>query len=297
MNMSDIVGRSAELDAIEDFLDRLKREAAAIVFEGQAGIGKTTVWRQVFERAAQRSLVVLSCRPVEAEAKLAFASLADLLEPVADAVLPQLPEPQRVALEVALMRASPHGPPPTARAVAAAVLSTLRLLALVSPVVVAVDDQQWLDRGSAEALAFAMRRIGDRRIGVVAAVRVQDQGIVDPLALESAFAGRVERVHLGPLSLSALHHIIRSHLGHVFPRPTLRHIAETSGGNPFFALELARALIEAGAQARPGDPLPVPETLLSLVLQRIERCRRASNVPLVASALRPDHGCGARGRW
>src|SRR5258708_7371904 len=102
MNVSDIVGRSAELDAIDAFLDRLGREGAAIVFGGQAGIGKTTVWRQVFERAAHRSLPVLSCPPVEAEAKLAFASLADLLEPVADAILPQLPEPQRVALEVAL---------------------------------------------------------------------------------------------------------------------------------------------------------------------------------------------------
>ena len=97
MQMSDIVGRSAELEAIDVFLDRLGREAGAIVFEGEAGIGKTTVWRQVFERAARRSLAVLSCRPVEAEAKLAFASLADLLEPVADAILPQLPEPQRIA--------------------------------------------------------------------------------------------------------------------------------------------------------------------------------------------------------
>lgn len=63
MKVSDIVGRSAELDAIDRFLDRLEREAAAIVFEGQAGIGKTTVWRQVFERAARRSLAVCRAAP------------------------------------------------------------------------------------------------------------------------------------------------------------------------------------------------------------------------------------------
>ena len=284
--MKAIVGRGTELDAIDRFLDRLRHEPTAIVFEGEVGIGKTTVWRQVFERTACRSLVVLSCRPVEAEAKLAFASLADLLEPVVDAILPQLPEPQRGALEVALMRASPHGSPPSARAVAMAVLSLLRLLAAASPVVLAIDDQQWLDRASTEALAFALRRIGDRRIGVVAARRIQDQGPGDPLALDRAFAGRIERVRLGPFSLSALHHVIRSHLDHVFARPALRHITEVSGGNPLFALELARALIEAGAPARPGDPLPVPDTLLTLVLQRLNRLPARMRPPLlIASAL------------
>ena len=262
---SDVIGRSAELDTIDVCLDRLEHEAVAIVFAGQAGIGKTTVWAQVFERARGRGLRVLSCRPAEAEAKLAFASLADLLEPVADAILPQLPDPQRMALDVALMRTSPHITVPSARAVAMAVLSTLRLLALASPVVLAVDDQQWLDRASAEAIAFALRRIGDQRIGVVATERVQDCGARDPLRLHSAFRGRIERVQLGPLRLGALHHIIRSHLGHALPRPALRRITDVSGGNPFFALELARALIEAGPM-RAGDPLPVPETLASLVL-------------------------------
>ena len=156
---SEIVGRDVELDAINACLDRLEHDAVAMVFAGQPGIGKTTVWAQVFERAAKRGLCVLSCRPAEAEAKLAFASLADLLEPVADAILPQLPDPQRMALDVALVRRSPHITVPSARAVAMAVLSTLRLLALASPVVLAVDDQQWLDRASAEAIAFALRRM------------------------------------------------------------------------------------------------------------------------------------------
>jgi DNA-binding CsgD family transcriptional regulator len=280
-----IVGRGAELDAIDRFLERLAHGSAGLALEGLPGIGKTTVWRRVFERAAERSLVVLSCRAVEAEAKLAFASLADLLEPVAAVVLPRLPEPQRIALEVALMRASPQGAPPSDRAVATAVLSSLRILTETAPLVLAIDDEQWLDRASAEALAFALRRIGDRRVGVAVTVRVDDDRARDPLALDAALAERLERCRLGPLSLSALHHIIRAHVDHVFPRPALRRIADASGGNPFFALELARALKEAGAHPRPGEPLPVPDTLTSLIVHRLRRLPvRARAVLLLASA-------------
>jgi DNA-binding CsgD family transcriptional regulator len=286
MTVSEIIGRTAELEAIDRFLARLEREPAAVVFEGLPGIGKTTVWQQLFGRAAGRSLTVLSCRPVEAEAKLAFASLADLLEPVAQDVLPRLPETQRAALDVALMRASPQGAPPSARAVAMAVLSSLRILAEQAPVVLAIDDQQWLDRASAEALAFALRRIGDRRVGVVATMRVDDERARDSLGLDAALAGRIERHRLGPLSLSALHHVIRAQLDHVFARPALRRIADASGGNPFFALELARALVEAGAHPGPGEPLPVPDTLASLVRRRLDGLpSRVREMLLVASAL------------
>ncbi len=282
MTATAIVGRKAEIGVIDGFLDRVACAAAAIAFEGEPGIGKTTVWRQLFPRAAARAITPLSCRPVEAEAKLAFAAIADLFEPVADAILPQLPEPQRLALAVALMRASPRSAPPSARAVATAVLSALRLLAAGAPVVLAIDDLQWLDRASAEALAFALRRLGDERIGVLATRRLAADGGHDPLALDTAFAGRLERVRLGPLSLSALHHVLRARLDHVFPRPTLRRIAETSQGNPFFALELARALLEADARPVPGEPLPVPDTLSSLVLRRLDRLPRHTRAPLLA---------------
>lgn len=286
MTESDVIGRKAELDAIDSFLEGLARGPAALAFEGHPGIGKTTVWRQGFARAAGRSFTTLSCRPVEAEAKLAFASLADLLEPIADEILPRLPEPQRSALEIALMRARPLETLPSARAVATAVVSTLRLRAETSPVVLAIDDQQWLDRASAESLAFALRRIGEHRVGVLATVRVEDNGVRDPLALDSAFAGRIARIRLGPLSLGELHHVIRTQLNQVFPRPTLRRIADTSGGNPFFAIELARAMVEADVHPVPGEPLPVPDTLRNLVARRLDRLlSRARATLLVASAL------------
>lgn len=266
-----MIGRTAELEAVERFLGDLEQAPGALLLEGSPGIGKTTVWRRVLERARARGMVVLACRPVEAEVKQSFASLADLLEPVVDDVLPDLPEPQREALAVALLRAGAAGTAPSPRAVAAAVLSTLRELAAGTPVVLAIDDLHWLDRASADALAFAVRRVGAHRIGVAAALRSEVVERPDPLALDDAFAGRVTRVRVGPLSLSALHHVIRLHLAHVFTRPTLRRIADTSGGNPFFALELGRALLDAGASLAPGEPLPVPDGMTSLVLHRLER--------------------------
>jgi AAA ATPase domain len=83
-----------------------ERHFYAVVAEGEPGIGKTTVWKAGLEVAKAQGSVVLSCRPVEAEVKLAFAALADLLAPVVDAGLDDLPAPQREALEVALLRAA-----------------------------------------------------------------------------------------------------------------------------------------------------------------------------------------------
>lgn len=282
----DVVGRSTEIAAIDSFLARVAREAGALVFEGRAGIGKTTVWREAFARAAERGVILLSCRPAEAEAKLAFGALVDLLDPVADATLPHLPEPQRAALEVALMRRSPLDVPPSARAVAMAALSVLGAIENAAPVVLAIDDQQWLDRPSAAALAFALRRLSGRRVGVVATVRAVDDEVADPLCLRSTFAERLQRVPLPPLGSNALREILRGQLAVVLPGPDLRRIAETSGGNPFFALEQTRALLQAGGQVRPGAPLPVSETLASLVARRLDGLpRHARRLLLVASAL------------
>ncbi len=267
----EIVGRDDDLGAIDPFLDGLSGAAGALVFEGGPGIGKTTVWRHAVRRVAARGFTVLVCRPVEPEAKLAFASLADLFDPVADAVLPHLPEPQRRAFEVALVRATPEGAPPSPRAVATAALSALRWSSDARPVVLAIDDQQWLDRASAAALAFALRRIGERRVGVITTARDEPDGQRDPLGLGAAFGDRLLRRRLGPLSASALHHVIREHLGQVLPRPTLRRITDTSGGNPFFALELARTLADGHARPGPGEPMFVPDTLASLTARRLER--------------------------
>src|SRR5581483_7315440 len=127
--------------------------------------------------------------------------------------LPGLPEPQRVALDVALLRASPTGAAPNPRAVGTATLSVLRRCAADGPVVVAVDDVQWLDRASAAALGFALRRLGAGGVRIFAAARVSGGAVSDPLGLESALRDRLSRIRLSPLTLGGLPHLIRARPG------------------------------------------------------------------------------------
>src|SRR5262245_47873868 len=279
-----IVGRERELEAAERLLGEAGPGLRALLFEGEPGIGKTTVWEAALGRAAARGLRVLSCRPVEAEAKLAFAALGDLLAPIADSGLAALPGPQRTALEVALLRAAPAGAPPDRRAVGVATQALLRRCADGGRLVVAIDDVQWLDRGSVGVLSFALRRLHDAPVCVLASSRPERGRAGDPLLLERTPPGRFERLRLEPLSLSGVYHAIRTQAGQVFPRPTLRRIVQASGGNPLFALELARALVEVGARPHPGESLPVPETLAALLEDRIGRQPIVVREALLAAA-------------
>src|SRR5436190_8906438 len=158
-----VVGRELELAAVVSFLEPVERGFAALLMEGGAGIGKTTVWRFAVDAAREREFRVLVSRPLEMEMQLPFAGLRDLLQDVLDELLHSLPEPQRVALETALLLAAPDGPPPDPAAIAFALHSGLKTLAKRASVVVAVDDAQWLDQPSANALSFAARRLGDAR--------------------------------------------------------------------------------------------------------------------------------------
>jgi predicted ATPase len=144
-----LVGREEELARIDAFA-RAGSGARALVLEGEAGIGKTTLWRAATEMLAGAGRRVLQAAPTASEAELPFATLSDLLAPAADDVLPRLPPPQRRALEVALLLAEAEAPLEE-RTVGAATLGALRVLASSGPVAVAIDDVQWADAASAAA--------------------------------------------------------------------------------------------------------------------------------------------------
>ena len=95
-----LISRDGELEEVERFLDDNGMGSAALVVEGEAGIGKTVVWKEAVRRAEARDYGVLSSRPAEAEAKLSYTAVADLLSGVDDEVLAFLPGPQRRSLEV-----------------------------------------------------------------------------------------------------------------------------------------------------------------------------------------------------
>jgi DNA-binding CsgD family transcriptional regulator/DNA polymerase III delta prime subunit len=261
----EIIGREEELESLQAFFERTRRGPAALVLDGAAGIGKSTLWLAGIGAARGQGLRVLSSRPAEAERGLAHAALGDLLEGVLEYVRPALPPPRRRALEDALLvEEAVYGLDP--RTLAVAVRSTLEVLAADAPVVIAVDDVQWLDPPSARALEFALRRLDEEPVLLLLARRLG--GRSTPSELERAIEpDRVERLRVGPLSVGATHRLLRARLGRSFARPTLLRIQETSGGNPFYALELARAL---DAAADPTQPLPVPETLEALLRARLD---------------------------
>ena len=287
---SEIVGRDAELASIARFLHDVGRHGAgALLLEGELGIGKTTVWRAGVGLAHDEGYRVLTCAPAGEEARLSFVAIGDLLAPVLDELLPVLPAPQRRALEIALLLRDLDGPPPDDRAVAIAFHTALRALAKPGPLLVAVDDVQWLDAPSAATLAFAARRLeAHDAVRLLLARRVEDE-LPAPLGLDRATTLGVTRLHVGPLSLGATDRLLHTRLGSSPRRPTLIRIHELSGGNPFLAVELARALAARGEPARAG-PLPVPGTLAELVRGRIAALPEATRAALVyvAAAGRPS---------
>ena len=266
------IGREDELAAIDEFLFGV-RAFRGVVVEGDPGIGKTTVWQATAEAAEASGFRVLRAAPAQSEAGLAFSTLADLLGPALGEVADRLAPPQRLALEAALLLDTGGGRTDR-RAVSAGLLNALRALAADAPVLVAIDDVQWLDDSSSAALQFAFRRLDDEQVALLAARRpARGEALEEALPAE-----RLLRVQVGPLEFLALNAVLQERLGSVPARPLLYRVHELSGGNPFFALELARApeVLEAGM---------LPPTLDALVHDRLQELPAdAQHALLVAAA-------------
>jgi DNA-binding CsgD family transcriptional regulator len=275
----ETVGRQAELASLHSFLDRVVEGPLALVLEGEAGIGKSTLWLEGVGAARTRGFRVLMSRPAEAEQGLTHAALGDLFEGVLDSVLPALPAPRRHALEVALLvEEDAHDFDP--RTLGVAVRSALEVLAAQGPVVIAIDDDQWLDPSSASALAFALRRLDEHPILLLLTRRL-GQSAETPDLERAMRPDRVERLSVGPLSLGAIHQLLQAHLARTLARPTLLRLHETSGGNPFYALELAGAL---GAEVDATQLLRVPGSLEGLVRARLDKLPPATRESLLLAA-------------
>ncbi len=265
----EIVGREPELERVAAWLELVSSGPAALIVGGEAGIGKTCIWDAAVGLAREADLRVLVTRPVEAELPLGYTGLGDLLTEAVAPILEELPARLARGLAAALLiRDQVDAADPLA--VARGTLLALRALAARSPIVLAVDDLQWLDAASARALAYAVRRLEGERIGIVASLR---EGHPDPLDLTVALRERAVDVRLTGLSAGAVGHMVRRRVAESTPRRVVLRIHERSGGNPFFALELARA---------PDDALPA--SLRELVEQRLQTLpgEAASAVELAA---------------
>ena len=281
--MAELVGRQAELAAIARVIDSGSRSLSGVLLEGDAGIGKTSLWKAGLAIAMSRGYRVLSAAPSESEVRLPYAVLADLLDTVSREALMSLPVPLRKALEVALLRAPADDGPTEQLAVSSAFLRLLRYLAADRLLLLAIDDLQWVDRPSNRVLTFALRRLDGERIVVLAAARIPWPAELPQYLRQAIGDGRIERVPVDPLSFEAIDDLLLSRLPTALQRPELDQVYAVSGGNPFFALEIGRFLMARPKRA-PGEPLPVPGSLADAVRMRITKLPARTRDLLVAVA-------------
>lgn len=271
--MIDVVGRDPEIGQIL----RWSRSDGplTLVIDGPAGAGKTTVLAAAVDGIRATGSRIITSSPTEAESRLSYSGLADLLGDHLVAIRSSLPRPQARALAVAMRVEDPGDQPPDETAVARGVLEAVRVIARDGPLLVSIDDLRWLDAPSLAAVLYAARRLdGGDGVRILTTHR---SGEPEPAGLDDP--GAIERVVLGPLSVGGIHRVLRLHAGVSLARPRLLEVHAATLGNPLHAIELARALAS-------GEPV-VGGSLASLFQARIAalpaRARRAL-ILLAASA-------------
>jgi DNA-binding CsgD family transcriptional regulator len=271
-----LVGRDEELAKIEAALGD---DGYGALVEGDPGIGKTALWRAGVEKARDRGRLVLQAQPGETERRLSFTALDDLFSDELTDALAHVSSLRRRALEIALLRKDDPRLSPDPRVVATAVLEVMRWLARDRAVVVAIDDAHWLDPESARALTFALRRLEPDEVTVLATRRTG----TDPVHLLRALDERaITRLTLRPLEIEAIEMIIRRQLGVRMSRPKRRQVYELSGGNPLFALELARS---RSSEPLWSDAAELPDRLAWAIRRRIGALPPPVGEVLCAAAL------------
>jgi DNA-binding CsgD family transcriptional regulator len=271
-----MASRPAEEAALSEFLAAASDAPAALLVDGEAGIGKTTLWQAGLRRARDRGFRVLSARAVNAQFVLAYASLADLLDGVPASAWADLPDPQRIAVDRVLLREQSADPVTDRRAVAAAFLSVVDGLADDGPILLAIDDLQWLDPSSAHVIGFAVRRLSGP-VGILATIRTEADDADTTSWLQLPRPEDIQRITVRPLSPRALHTIVREQLGQPIPIAAMARIHQISAGNPFYAIELARTFVGS------VDGI-LPDTLADLVRARIGDLDPAVHNVLLAAA-------------
>jgi DNA-binding CsgD family transcriptional regulator len=248
--------RSAEWRQVRAFAETVRTAPAALAVQGEAGAGKSTLWRAGIRTATAAGYRLLRSEPSASETDLSFAGLSDLLAGVLPLVAAQIPDPQREALEIALLLRPAGGEPPTARAVALAVLAALRGCLSDGPVLIAIDDVQWLDQASLEALAFALRRIPVGPLSLLVAARAE--AAADPLTagapapshewreLITALPG-AKVIDLAPLDMWQVQNLLPTTVS----AAQGRLVARQSRGNPFWAIQISASLKSGASQVPP----------------------------------------------
>lgn len=270
---------------VDDFLDRATAAPAGLVIDGVMGIGKTTLWSSAVDRARELGFHVRSARAAQAESVLAYAVAADLLADLEPDVVATLSPVQRVAIDRVLLNERADGRATDQRVAAAAFASIVARLAERAPVLLAVDDVQWLDTSSRAVLGFAARR-ATGRVGVLVTERTTGERLGDAQSWLQMSGNAVVSIRMEPMSSADVHDLIVKRLDRSFPRATITRIHEISAGNPFFALELARS-IDLTAPSSGQTPV-LSETLTEVMRTRLTHLGPETRKALLAAACVAD---------
>src|SRR5436190_3281918 len=279
---SQLFGREAERTRIEELHALASGRPVGVAIEGAPGIGKTTVWRDATERARDRGYRVLLAAPSEPDTELAFSGLGDLFESLEDELFDRLPDPQRRALRAALFLSDAGEAPADLDALPRAAFGVLRQLALDATVVVAIDDEQWLDRASARVLAFALRRVREEPICLLLSRRAGSGGALWSEVKDASGPG-IERIELEGVDVTTTQRLLCAVLESEVSRRLLERVHDVSGGNPLYVLALG-AELKCASGAGDWHELPIPSTLADAIAQQLGRVRAGVEAPLFAVA-------------
>ncbi|MFI6479967.1 ATP-binding protein [Nonomuraea sp. NPDC050663] len=271
-----LFGRERETAQVESLVTRIPEQGDALVVRGEAGIGKSALLAVALDCARARGFATAMAAGVQSETHLPFAGLHQLIQPMLETAS-ELPVAQRDALLNAFGMGDGQAPQPFL--VALAVLNLLGETASARPLLVVVEDLQWLDRPTTEVLAFVARRLRSEPIGMILAVREGYATTFDDIGLPE--------LSLGTLDLSAAERLLDSRPSKLSAGVRWRVLAEAAG-NPLALVELPVAL-----DREPGPPsgefLPLTARLERSFATRLAELPRRTRMVLLASAANDSH--------
>jgi DNA-binding CsgD family transcriptional regulator len=264
---AELIERERECAVLDALVDGLREGGGAVVVRGEAGIGKSALLQRVRRRAAAQGARPLVTVGIESEAEFAFGGLHQLLRPIIGGAA-QLPQSQRQALEAALgVGVHPERDP---YLVAVAAFQLICEVADATPLVLIVDDAQWLDRSTLNVIAFIGRRLDVEHVALVAAVRSGQSAPLDD--------ARLPTLELERLSASEAARLLDGAAPELHPVTRARVLAESSG-NPLALVELARSM------GRSGERLSQPSPTLTARLDHAFARRLGDLAPDTRTAL------------
>jgi len=275
-----LLGREGEVAALTGLLDDVDQAGAALVLRGAPGIGKSRVLGEATAVARDRGITVLSATGVQSEARLAFSGLHQLLRPVKDRAA-DLIAAQREALDAAFGRTD--GPAPAHFRIAMAALDLLSDVASDTPLLLIAEDAQWLDRPTADVLAFIARRLDSDPIVLLAAVR-------DGYPSVLADAGLPER-RLGALDPTMATKLLDATAQGLRMADRNRVLYEAAG-NPLALIELPVTTARLGHGAPEPELLPLTARLERAFADRVADLPGETRLLLVVAALNDSDDVG-----